>query len=125
VRTVLRRADDEYSGVEVCNGVAAFRGSAARRRLHGSAIDISDRKRGIFHAHEQSCAGLSLTKREAAGAGADRARKLDTQRVMPPSTMGISLQDRRFAPQPHPGKAVRSRTASMCGTPIRAGLIEA
>jgi len=115
MRYRLRRADDEYSWVEVA-GVPRFEDGGAFAGFMGSAIDISDRKRGIFTPDQQSVRVVfALTERERqvlvliAQGKSDQGDRLPT---------GHQLQDRRFAPQPHPGKAGRSpKPPAWCGTP--------
>ena len=64
VRYRLRRADGEYSWVDIA-GVPRFDDGGEFAGFMGSAIDISDRKRGVFTPDQQSVRLVfSLTERE-------------------------------------------------------------
>jgi PAS domain S-box-containing protein len=122
VRYRLRRADGEYSWVEVA-GVPRFGDGGAFAGFMGSAIDISERRRGIFTPDEQSVRLVfSLTERERQVlvliAQGNSTKETASQ-------LGISYKTADSHRSRILEKLGVHETASMVRYAIRAGLIEA
>jgi PAS domain S-box-containing protein len=121
VRYRLRRADGEYCWVEVA-AVPRFEDGGAFAGFMGSAIDISDRKRGIFTPDEQSVRLVfSLTGRERQVlvliAQGNSTKETASQ-------LGISYKTADSHRSRILEKLGVHETASMVRYAIRAGLIE-
>jgi PAS domain S-box-containing protein len=122
VRYRLRRADDEYSWVEVA-GVPRFEDGGAFAGFMGSAIDISERRRGIFTPDEQSVRLVfSLTERERQVLVLIAQGKSTKEAA---SQLGISYKTADSHRSRILEKLGVHETASMVRYAIRAGLIEA
>jgi PAS domain S-box-containing protein len=122
MRYRLRRADDEYSWVEVA-GVPRFEDGGAFAGFMGSAIDISDRKRGIFTPDQQSVRVVfALTERERQVLVLIAQGKSTKETA---SQLGISYKTADSHRSRILEKLGVHETASMVRYAIRAGLIEA
>jgi PAS domain S-box-containing protein len=122
MRCRLRRADGEYSWVEVA-GVPRFEDGGAFKGFMGSAIDISEWKRGIFTPDQQSVRLVfSLTERERQVLVLI-AQGNSTKETA--SRLGISYKTADSHRSRILEKLGVHETASMVRYAIRAGLIEA
>jgi len=121
VRYRLRRADNEYSWVEVA-GVPRFEDGGAFAGFMASAIDISDCKRGIFTPDQQSVRLVfSLTERERQVLVLIAQGKSTKETA---SQLGISYKTADSHRSRILEKLGVHETASMVRYAIRAGLIE-
>ena len=121
MRYRLRRADGEYSWVEVA-GMPRFEDGGTFAGFMGSAIDISDRKRGIFTPDQQSVRlVLSLTERERQVLVLIAQGKSTKEAA---SQLGISYKTADSHRSRILEKLGVHETASMVRYAIRAGLIE-
>jgi PAS domain S-box-containing protein len=121
VRYRLRRADGEYCWVEVA-GVPRYEDSGEFAGFMGSAIDITDRQRGIF-APDQASVRLvfSLTERERQVLALIAQGKSTKETA---SQLGISYKTADSHRSRILEKLGVHETASMVRYAIRAGLIE-
>ncbi len=121
MRYRLRRADGEYVWVEAA-GVPRFEGDGAFAGLMGSAIDITDRKRGIFAPDQESVRLVfSLTERERQVLVLIAQGKSTKETA---SQLGISYKTADSHRSRILEKLGVHETASMVRYAIRAGLIE-
>jgi PAS domain S-box-containing protein len=122
MRCRLRRADGEYSWVELA-GVPRFEDGVGFKGFMGSAIDISEWKRGVFTPDQQSVRLVfSLTERER------QVLVLIAQGNSTKETashLGISYKTADSHRSRILEKLGVHETASMVRYAIRAGLIEA
>jgi PAS domain S-box-containing protein len=122
MRYRMRRADGEYSWLEVA-GVPRFEDGGAFAGFMGSAIDISDRKRGSFTPDQQSVRLVfSLTERERQVLVLIAQGKSTKETA---SQLGISYKTADSHRSRILEKLGVHETASMVRYAIRAGLIEA
>ena len=121
MRCRLRRADSEYSWVEVA-GVPRYEGGVFAGFM-GSAIDITDRKRAFFTPDQQSVRLVfSLTERERQVLVLIAQGKSTKETA---SQLGISYKTADSHRSRILEKLGVHETASMVRYAIRAGLIEA
>jgi PAS domain S-box-containing protein len=121
VRYRLRRADGEYSWVEV-TGVPRHEDGGAFAGFMGSAIDITDRKRGLFTPDQTSVRLVfSLTERERQVLVLIAQGKSTKETA---SHLGISYKTADSHRSRILEKLGVHETASMVRYAIRAGLIE-
>ena len=122
MRYRLQRADGEYSWVEAA-GVPRYEGGGAFAGFMGSAIDISDRKRGIFTPDRESVRLVfALTERERQVLVLIAQGKSTKETA---SQLGISYKTADSHRSRILEKLGVHETASMVRYAIRAGLIEA
>ena len=120
-RCRLRRADSEYSWVEVA-GVPRHDPGGAFAGFMGSAIDITDRKRGLFAPDRESVRLVfSLTERERQVLVLVAQGKSTKETA---SQLGISYKTADSHRSRILEKLGVHETASMVRYAIRAGLIE-
>ena len=122
VRYRLRRADGEYSWVEIA-GVPHYDDRGAFAGFMGSGSDLSDPKRGIFMPDQQSVRLVfSLTERERQVLALIAQGKSTKETA---SLLGISYKTADSHRSRILEKLGVHETASMVRYAIRAGLIEA
>ena len=117
----MRRANGDFRWVEDA-GMPRFDDDRQLRRLHGSAVDINDRKRGVFAPDEESVKlVLALTERERQVLVLIADGKSTKEAA---AQLGISYKTADSHRSRILEKLGVHETASMVRYAIRAGLIE-